>query len=65
MKRKFDLSKMWVGWGDMDHEVEGGISKGLKYFRTKSAAKQYYSNLDNLVAITRADATSFTEGEGL
>lgn len=71
--RTFDLHHLWVGWAWIKNELEGmktpGLSKGLRYFCTIEEARAYYvagaRESEKAIAITRADATSFVDGEGL
>jgi len=62
-KKVYKLSEMWKGW----YRHECGVCVDVFYYET---VKQAYDNEGNeqgwpVVAITRADATEFYEGEGL
>jgi len=59
--KKYDLSQMWKVWR--------GNSKGVysdgNFFYSRVTAQYAAEALTEVLAITRADATSFYEGEGL
>jgi hypothetical protein len=60
--KKYDLSQMWRGWCE---GVGGSVYASSYVHRSKSEVRQLAPALMKIIAITRADATTFYEGEGL
>ena len=68
-KKKYKLSEMWKVWVLSDYETYKKIFAISDYFPSIDDAKNVVRGMsyptEKALAITRADATSFYEGEGL